>query len=478
MSRSTPKEDHTPSRFSPLSALDSVYLTTETRDAPMHIACLVFLDAKPLLTRTGRLRTEAIHRHIERQWAKVESVHTRLKPQENERDPHSWEHVTDVRNCVDAIELPVQSDDRMVLDWCATALSPILPRDRPLWRIHLLAGLTRSRVGLLFQMHHSLCDGQGAAALLSSLMDGPNEQASGETEHESEMLEQVGTSLTSRATGVVHQLYDLANKGVSAAKLGVDLADGVAFLATSTRTRPQSSLNQTITPERRLDIASVEFDMVRETAHKLHVTLNDIILAMVTGALRTMLQERGEDVSELTLEALVPVSMRSPETTSESGNRTAVLQVPLPVWEENVHERLLRVHSSTNDRKKHHVATAVSILESAASFVHFALLQPISKLSVQHQNLVNIVITNLRGPTEPLSFMGARVRSVVPFLPLAPSLPISVAIGSYGSTLEIGVQSNPQGCPEAPIFASNLLVELAKIRKAAHRLVAKDEVHV
>jgi diacylglycerol O-acyltransferase / wax synthase len=456
----------------PLSALDSVYLATETSEAPMHIACLALLDAKPLLTPTGRLRKTAIRRRIAQQWAEVEATHVRLKPKENDNDPHAWEHVADVASCVEFVELPAHSDDRVALDWCAAALSPVLPRDRPLWRIYLLTGLSRDRVGLLFQMHHSLCDGQGAAALLSRIMDSPAEVEKPEEEHvissdpTGPLPEQVGTPLIGLAAQAVHQLLDVAHKGVNAAKQVVDVVEGVTFLTASTRTRPKTSLNRTISPERHLDVVRVDFETVRAIAHELEVTVNDIMLGMVTGAIRTLLQDRGEDVSRLTLEALVPVSLRRTESDHLFGNQTAVLQVPLPVWEGNARERVLHIHSSTNDRKKHHAAAAVSVLESAASFVPFSLLQPISKLSVHHQSLVNIVITNLRGPTEPLCFLNAQVLSVVPFLPLAPSLPLSVAIGSYNSTLEIGVQSNPQSCPEAAVFASNLLEDLAGILQA------------
>ena len=453
-----------PSFFSRLSALDSVYLSTETLESPMHIACLVFLEAKPLLSPTGRLRTAAIRRHIEHQWATVEAVHVQLKPTANDTEPYAWGHSDDVRSCVEVTALPAQSDDRAVLDWCAAALTPVLPRDRPLWRVHLLSGLSQGRIGLLFQMHHALCDGQGAAALLSSLMDSLKEPPSDKSKPESGMGEGPETSADS-ATAAVHQLVNFARNGVHAAKQAVDLAEGVAFLTTNTRTRPPTSLNQTITPERRLDTATIAFDAVQKIAHKLEATLNDVILAMVTGALRSMLQDREEDVSELTLEALVPVSMRLPDGNQAPGNRTAVLQVPLPVWEPSALERVRHIHLATNERKKHHVALAVSALESVASFVPFALLHPVSKLSMRHQNLVNIVITNLRGPTEPLVFMGAQVLGVVPFLPLAPNLPLSVAVGSYGSTLEIGVQSDPQTCPEALMFTQNLIDEFSEIER-------------
>ncbi len=463
--------------FSSLSALDGVYLSSESPDAPLHIACLVFLDAKALITPTGRVRVAAIRRHIEQQWSSNETVHVRLKPKTKESEPHTWEHVRDVQHCVQVVKLPVQSDDRAVLNWCATALSPMLPRDQPLWRIYILSGISKGRIGLLFQMHHALSDGQGAAALLRSLLDGPADPVADKTVAETrgnldadpteaaEFPEELEATLTSRIEDGIHQLFDLARKGVDVAKQGINLAEGVAFLATSTGTRPQTSLNQSVTSQRQLDSATVPLDTVRELAHKLGVTLNDIVLAMVTGALREMLKGRGEDVSELSLEALVPVSMRFGKS-NDSGNQTAVLQVPLPVWEDRALERVRQIHRSTQDRKHRHAAEAVSVLESVASFVPFSLLDPIAKLSVRHQNLVNIVITNLRGPVEPLSFMGARVLRVVPFLPLAPNLPLSVAIGSYGPMLEIGVQSNSDACPDAPVFIQHLVEELATIGRS------------
>ena len=460
-----------------LNALDSVYLDSETTETPMHVGCLVFLDARPLLTPTGRVRRTAITRHIVDRWSSVEALHRRLAPKSNDAAPHFWERTDNIGDCIQMIELLEGSDDRAVLDACAEILQPVMPRDFPLWRLYVLSHISGNRVGFLFQMHHALCDGQGAATALISLMDeGPNNrpavllgpQFSGTSD--SGLGGVARDTITQAADALMHGV-DLAKHSIELASQGLDLVNGLTFLATNTRLRPQSSLNRPVSSARHLNMTQLDFPVVHDLAKTLGVTINDVVLALVAGAIGKLLHDRGDNVSGLLLEALIPVSTRRPDQLLEPGNQTAVLQVPLPVGDQSPIERVHSIHRSTMARKKHHAAAAVSMVESLASHVPFSLLQPISKLSIRHQNLVNLVVTNLRGPSEELSFLKARVLRVVPFLPLATSLPISVAIASYATKLEIGVQSDPTVCPDAPNFVGHLSEQLTLLRYSTDQSV-------
>jgi diacylglycerol O-acyltransferase / wax synthase len=443
-----------------LSALDAVYLDAETPETPMHMACLVFVDAKPLRSRSGRLRTNAIVRRVESRWAHVSCVHSRLTPATSVFEPHRWENVEDISRSIETIHLPAHSNDREVLDRCAELLKPLLPHRRPLWRLYILDGVSDDRVAFLFQVHHALCDGQGAAILLSALMDATNAEHQQISPDRLESKPEPANRFTNKAQNLLTHVLDVA-------KQGGELVEGVAALATEARLRPETSLNTVVSLDRRLDLGEIDFDLVRDVSHTLKVTVNDVILSLVAGAIGAMLRDRGDDVSKLVIEALVPISTRTTDEVSAPGNHTAVLQVPLPVGVVDPVLRVRSIHRATATRKRHHVASAIALAETLASFVPNSLLHPLSKFFVQHQNLVNIAVTNLRGPTESLYFMGARVRQITPFLPLAQTLPVSFAVASYGNKMTLGVVSDPDSCPDAPTLPRHFVEALAMLTYAA-----------
>jgi diacylglycerol O-acyltransferase / wax synthase len=387
------------SEHSRLSALDTFYLETETASTPMHIACLFTMRADHFLDSRNRVRTRAIREHIAASWHDLTIAHLRLRGGDNAVAPHSWEYDADLdlATHVPITRLKPRATERDLLNRCADILRSPLPRNIPMWRLHILSGLSRDRLGFLLQVHHSLTDGLGGADMLCALMDTDG----------SEVRDDVW-SLTSDVTT---QRNDEPS------------------------VRPSSSLNVAVTSARHLDTATFPMSEAANLARHLQVTVNDVALSAVAGALGTLLGLRGDPIATTTLEALVPVSTRRCAEVPRFGNHTAVVQVPLPIGMTDPVARTRAIHGATTIREQHECA-------------------------FDHQSLVNLMVTDVPGPNAPMRFMGTTVTTVTSFLPLGPDLPLAVAVASYNNTITIGVESDPIACPDAQHFARSVMQEI------------------
>ena len=430
-----------------LTALDSSYLDVETTKTPMHVACLIFVDARPLLDSRGRVRTRMIRNHVAQTWEHLEIMNLRLRGGQGAVPPYRWEHSSeDMADLIQLSRVGGRGTDRDVLNRCVELLAAPLPRDWPLWRLHILSGISRKRLGILLQVHHSLTDGEGGVVMLRALMAGVGPEPGHAKRKPQLELQPV--------------LRRTAASVLGAAETLLKVAEGAAFLATTTRLRPSTSLNGPVTAARRLDAQTVALEEVRRVARALKVTVNDVMLSAVAGSLGTVLGERGDPVSGMVLEAMVPVSTRAPGAADDVGNHTSVLQVPLPIGMVDAVERTRAINQATKRRKNHHIADAIASIEALATEIRIPFQHGLAKLALDHQPLVNLVVTNVPGPQERLRFLDAEVLKVMAFLPLAHDLPLAIALCSYNADLVIGVQSDPNICSDAPTVVKEIVAQL------------------
>ncbi len=452
-----------------LSAIDRSYLEAETLATPFHVAGLALVDAEPLIDRRGRVRTRAIRSHVGRRWAGIELPHLKLRPAQGDGHPSEWEEVQtlELARHVIVSGLAGRGSERDLLEHCAVLLKEPMSRDIPQWRIYIVTGLADGCIALLFQIHHSLTDGVGGSLLLSALLDGESTLATNVSEPANSEDGRSGIGFRKLASSAAKTLTQTVSNLSN-------IPSGIGFLARSLTTRPQSSLNVPVTSRRRLFTGQVTFAAVREVAHVLGVTVNDVILGAIAGAIGIVLEDRGDDVTNLTLEALVPVSTRSASTLIASGNHTAVLQVPLPLGIYHPIERTRAISAAMDQRKQHHVADAVAALEAIGSHLHLPREATFTKLAMERQNLVNLVVTNIMGPPQRMRFMSADVRSVFAFLPLAHDLPVSIAVCTYDGMLSIGVTVDPSVCHDGGDLTQGVIDQLSMMHRLAVRSAASS----
>jgi diacylglycerol O-acyltransferase len=229
---------------------------------------------------------------------------------------------------------------------------------------------------------------------------------------------------------------------------------------------PSSCLNVDIGPHRRYDWVRTDLSELKAIKDRLGGTVNDVVLAIVAGALRRFFEHRGEDTSELTLRAMVPVSVRRDEEYGQTGNRVAAMMAPLPIYEEDAVERLNILRESLGDLKKSGQAVGAQVLTQLTGFAPPTVLAQAARLQ-SRQRFFNLVVTNVPGPQMPLYVLGRRLIDLFPLAPLAQRQALCIAVMSYDGKLNFGLLGDFDAMPDLDAVARGIEESLAELRAAA-----------
>jgi diacylglycerol O-acyltransferase / wax synthase len=344
-----------------------------------------------------------------------------------------------------------------------------LDRDRPLWEIWVIEGLSDNRWAMLTKIHHCMADGIAATHLLAGLCDdGISDSFAAHIRAGKEPKTQ-GIPPRISSVNPLNMLGGLWSASASITATAARTALGAAEIAAGLLRPATSSLNGPITNLRRYSAARVPLDDVAQVCRTFDVTVNDVALAAITEGYRNILVQRGEQPRPDALRTLVPVSMRSADALAKTDNRVSVMVPYLPVEEENPVQRLRMVHTRLDRTKSHGQRQAGNAFISVANRIPFPLTAWVIRLLTRlPQRGVAILATNVPGPRQPLQFMGQRVLSVFPVPPIAMQLRTGVAMLSYGEELFFGIL--------ADYDASADVDELARgIEVAVERLVASSK---
>ena len=378
--------------------------------------------------------------------------------------------------------LPHPGDETELFRLVADAMSWRLDRDRPLWEIWVIEGLTDDRWAMLMKVHHCIADGIATAHMLAGLADGgvgdsfaSRIRAAKEPQSESKSGGLRPTLSVPNPINLVSELWGTSTAVTAAAARAV--RGGAELAAGLLRPAARSSLNGPITGLRRYSAARVALDDVRRICRAFDVTVNDVALAALTESYRSILIRRGEQPLPEALRTLVPVSIRSPEALGKTDNRVSVMLPYLPVEEADRVRRLQLVHSRLTRTKSTGQRQAGSAFISVANAVPFALTAWAVRLLTQlPQRSVVTLATNVPGPSEPLQIMGRRVMSVLPVPPIAMQLRTGVAMLSYADDLFFGILADFDGAPEVDELArgveravAGLVASTKRRRTARHR---------
>ena len=224
--------------------------------------------------------------------------------------------------------------------------------------------------------------------------------------------------------------------------------------------QPATSLNRPVGPRRRLDVIAVDLAAIRALGHAHGGTVNDVLLAAVAGALRTLLAARGEQLSQVTITA--PVAARRAASGGELGNQIGIMPVTVPAAD-HLGARISRTAEITRERKSRARGASAALFVPA-----FLLLARSGMLSwfTNRQRVVQTFVTNLRGPEDPLTFGGATVRAIIPIPSTTGNVTVTFAASSYAGTLRVTVLSDPACTPDAAALAAALRRELSADVKA------------
>ncbi len=348
-------------------------------------------------------------------------------------------------------------------------MSRRLDRSRPLWELTAVEGLPDGRVALLAKMHHALVDGVAAVDIGTVLLDpGPEPLElppppgawAPEPYDRLGHLARLGLEPARRATGL---LRDSAQRALQPdpRRTAKDLLSAAELLGELARTRPaapMTSLNEPIGPNRRYAMHSTELADVKRAAKAAGGTVNDAILAVVTGTLALVLDR---PVGAPAPVALVPVSVRRPG--EEGGNRISTVMVDLPVALDDPAERIAAIHAATQRLKDSAAVRAGALLVGVTGWAPPVVSGGLAR-AMGGIRAFNVVVSNVPGPQVPFFLNGSRLLAAYPAVPLNPaSQGLTVGVLSYAGGIHFGLLADRDLEPPLDVIAAALRTALDEL---------------
>jgi WS/DGAT/MGAT family acyltransferase len=449
-----------------LTALDVTNLVVESHGAPMHVAALAVLDGASLHDPgTGGLDVDAVRAHVGERLPRRLRQRLVVPPRGRGRPRWAAPTAVDLSRHVRTQQVPAPADEAALLELCCRINEGPLDRRYPLWEMWLLTGLGEGRVALLVRLHHVIADGVAALALLGSFLDpapgaSPAAPVDGGQDGEPRIDDGgPGSRSPTVPAGSPPGLRAPAGRGTlgrwvaAAPRLAAARVAQVADLVRAGRA-PALSINRPVSGRTRIVLVRADLARAKAVAHAHGGKVNDVVLAAVGGGARRLLAERGELTDDLTLRVSVIASLRGatagggtpPSPAADlGGNRTGVRVVPVPVGESDPVRRLERVVASTAvQRSRPPMQPGGRLLRRGMVAV------------MRRQRMVNLLLTNLPGPPEPLVFAGAPVLELFQLGQNQGNLGISVGVLSYAGTLGIDVVADARLVPDVDVFAAGL----------------------
>jgi diacylglycerol O-acyltransferase len=456
-----------------LTALDSSFLHLEdNQPSHMHVASVTIFDGPPpsydefVEGIAGRLHMVPRYRQ------KLAFV-----PFAQGRPRWVDDPTFNISYHVRATALPPPGGEEQLRTLAGRVFSQRLDRDKPLWEVWIVEGLDGDRFALLSKVHHSLVDGVSGADLMTVLFDispdpappadPPERWTARPLPSGSELL---GEALLERATEpreIVRTMRAALRGPRQFARNTLEAAGGVSALARGTlRPAPASPYNGDIGPHRRFTWVRVRLGDIKAIKNSLGGTVNDVVLATVTGGLRRHLHARGVSTQDMTLRAMVPVSVRSDLEQGALGNRVAAMMAPLPVWCENPAVRLDVVSDAMRNLKSSGQAVGAEVLTRIGGFAPPTIMAQATRIGAR-QRAFNLVVTNVPGPQFPLYVQGKELLDVFPMVPLAMNQRLGIALMSYNGAINFGLIGDYDSMPDLEDFARHLAESLEELADTA-----------
>src|SRR3954449_1914524 len=455
-----------------LTSLDAQFLAIESPKTYGHVGGLAVYD--PSTAPGGEITHEDICRLVSERLHLLPPFTRKLVPVPLGLDHPYWieDADFDIRFHIRESAVPPPGDDRQLARTIERIFARPLDRTRPLWELYLVHGLEGGRFALLTKIHHSVVDGVSGNEILSTLLDvspegreidPPDSSAKERGERRPSDLEMLGRGLLGpprqplrmvrSIPTVVPNLSDFPGVGaipgaptaVKALTKAWGLLPGtrdVGVLETTTARPPKTPFNGRISAHRSFSFGSLSLDAVKQLKNELGITVNDVVVALCATAVRDWLLER-DALPEDPLVAMVPMSVRTEEEKGTYGNRVSMMIVPIPTDVDDPRERLMRAHETLKSAKERHRALPADLLTDATSFIPPAVHARASRLTMELGGRLapplNLVISNVPGPRDPLYLAGAQLQANFPVSVVTDGVGLNMTVMSYRDHVDFGL---------------------------------------
>jgi diacylglycerol O-acyltransferase len=378
--------------------------------------------------------------------------------------------------------LPPPGSWGQLQDLTARIFSQQLDRSKPLWEMWLIEGLEDDRFALITKTHHALIDGIAGVDLATVLFDlspdPPQIPHSGKPwqphpEPGTTQLLTAGVLGAARAgIALVEGAMDALAHPERALARAREAAEGVGEIVwAGLNPAPETPLNVPIGPHRRFVGVTASLADFKAVKNAFGGTVNDVVLAVVAGALRTFLISRGRRTEGVEMRALVPVSVRTEDQRDGGGNRIVVMRGPLPIYIADPLNRLRFVSQAMDGLKESKQALGAEVISGVQNFAPPTILAQASRLNFSTR-LFNLIVTNVPGPQFPLYVLGREMVQAIPIAFLPENHALAIALMSYNGQMNFGLLGDFDALPDIDAIGENIAGELAYLVSLARETVA------
>ncbi len=355
------------------------------------------------------------------------------------------------------IVLPEQGTLRNLFEFTSAVFATPLDHARPLWESYLIHGVDNHRSAVFIKMHHCVMDGVSSMAAFDAItqlhradpITVPRGARIGTSDSE---MARIGRLLWNSAEAMVQFGGTIAQVGIGIAtnpirttrdliSVSQSLAGVIRDLGKPPLADPLSQLSTGI--GRRLDGITWSLRRLHRIKGLLDVTLNDLVLTVLAGALGQYYAERGFHASEL--RCMVPISLRAPHEKHSLGNRIGMCNITLPIGEPHPLVRLELIRNRTGRAKSDRRGRAYPMVIGALALMPTAMFRVFAQTATSR---LNLICTNIPGPREARYIAGAKVDAIFPYAPVVQGTPLAIGLVSYGDSYGIGINTDPAAIPD------------------------------
>ena len=453
-----------------MTSLDAAFFYLERTGQLLHVGGVYTVE--------GRLDFDALRDDLSSRLHLIPRYTERAVPVPLNLAHPTWEPDPrfDIRRHVFRHTLRAPGDETQLVSLAGRLFGQPLDRERPLWELHQIDGYLGDRSALFAKVHHAMIDGVSGVQLLGVLFDPsprpvppppPPEVCavprlpSGTTQLVRAVEEGVRDGVA-RARALLELLRDPVRAMDELRRAGEALGEVARIAAAGA---PSMPFNGHVSILRRVVWTSFSLNEMKAVKNRLGGTVNDVVLASITTALRGYLEAHGVPTARLELRAMLPVNVRAAHEHLAFGNRVSALVAPLPVGLFDPHERYRQVQAATSQLKRRNQSALMTHALDLFDLVPPLLQKPLEWLPMVVP--VNTVCTNIPGPPVSLYCQGRRLETLVPIVPLMQGIGIAFAILSYADAITIGITVDPALVPDAERFCDLLQAGFDELRTLA-----------
>lgn len=462
-----------------LSAQDNDFLHWERPGLPMHLAGLQIFKAGPLLNEYGGVDFQKIKAMITGTLHRVPRFRQKL----------AW--ISKGKNAVwvdDAhfnpdyhirhTSLPRPGTRKKLKELFANIMAQPLDRSKPLWELWIIEGLENERFATVLKTHHCMMDGSAGVDFASRLFTRTPEvlvlkQPPYFPRPIPTHLELWRDDTLRRFQQPFQTALDLKRFLQNTADLSVDLSRRARavgeVLGLKVKPASDSPINGPVGLNRVFEGVSISLDRAKHIGKILKCSINDVVLTVVTGALRQYMQDHQVRPEELDFRVETPVNVRQDADEGKFGNHVSSWVVRLPLGEANLLKQLEAIHQSTQELRETKHAAVVELLHGFLDWISF-------DIQIAAKGVMNMIVTNVVGPQMPLYMLGAELEEAYPVAPLLENLGLGIGLFSYNGNLYWGLMADYDRIPDLEHFAHLIQKTFKQLEVAALKKEKQERI--